>query len=223
MEVLTIILTIVLMIISIGIYKFGLYDYLFKSGEENEYIKRKKVKLYSLIFMSLAFLGVIVIIFADKYEALNEMYLVLFALVLIFSFNTNQNNKERSDKVLCVIVLIFTIGLVAFGFKQSDIVIYGDNVKITGQCGSTLKKTSIINIELINEMPKIKSKVKGNSIMDIKKGKFKLEDNEIVNLYLESKDGPYLKITTDNNTYYINYKDDSETKKSFENLKSILN
>ena len=62
----------------------------------------------------------------------------------------------------------------------------------------------------------------GNGYSDggvIKKGDFKLKSGEKVKFYIQSNKGPYIKISTINFDVYINYKDVSLTKQSFNNLK----
>ncbi len=91
-------------------------------------------------------------------------------------------------------------------------------VDIKGLYGRKLYYSEITNISLEENIPKIVKRINGSSIGEIKKGRFSLENQENVLLFLE-KDAPdYLVIEYQGRKIIINSKDNSKIIKLYQDI-----
>ena len=78
-------------------------------------------------------------------------------------------------------------------------------------------------IELVTSVPRINSKANGFNFGDILKGIFDLDEFGLCQLYLRSKEGPFIYLETSSGTpIIINTKSSSETESLITRLKSEL-
>lgn len=91
----------------------------------------------------------------------------------------------------------------------------------SGSYGIRIKDEDVKSIEIIETMPKILLKTGGSSNGKIKSGSFKLEGDIEAKLYLQSKEGPYIKIVTDKQDIYINNKDKEKIKDIYDELMKV--
>ena len=158
---------------------------------------------------------------------------IVFMVIVIFAYVSymqrfDNNEASRMDKEIIYfiggVVLVILILVFSFGHSPNEINVSEGKIIIRGSYGITIKNENINSIELIESMPKIEFKSNGYSNgPEKKKGEFKLEGGRISNLYIESKEGPYIKITLDKYDVYINNKDKELTKNIYKLLNSKLN
>ncbi|WP_187177689.1 PH domain-containing protein [Algoriphagus sp. AK58] len=126
-------------------------------------------------------------------------------------------------KIFTIAILTFAFGLVAYGLIPGKTVITGDVVKFTGMYGIELNLSDIEQVQLINKIPKIKSRTNGLSAFGVKKGHFNLEGYGKSRLLVESSQPPFLLITTKSQeTVISNSKNPEDTKAVFEKIKEGL-
>jgi len=97
--------------------------------------------------------------------------------------------------VILVVTLLFVIGLLGYGFKESKLVFNTESIEITGFYGETLNTTKIKSIRTVEKLPAIRYKSNGFALGIIRKGYFKTTTGETVKLMLNSDNTPYLLIT----------------------------
>lgn len=136
----------------------------------------------------------------------------------------DHNKKSIAENIFIVVIafITFAIMLITFssGKEPNEIKVTDTSIIIEGNFGTSIKKEDIKEVVLVDTLPEIALRVNGYSDGSaIRKGDFKLKNGDRVKLYIESKNGPYIKISTINNEIYINYKDSNKTTESFNNLK----
>lgn len=110
-----------------------------------------------------------------------------------------RGNVNKSHK-LVVIFLASTLLLIVFslalGFRDNEIQIQQNQIEISGQYGETIAFDDIKQIEIVQQLPLIKSKVHGFALGHIKKGYFRTAEGQKVKLIINSTHNPILCITT---------------------------
>jgi hypothetical protein len=171
------------------------------------------------------FIGAIV---SDYFE-ISIIPFVIILIIIIFGYliylqRFDHNKKSKAEIIVMIVIgfITFSILIITFSFgnEPNDLIIKDEAIVIDGSYGTTLKRKDIKSIELVDDIPEIG--IRSNGYSDgsvIKKGDFKLKSGEKVKLYIQSNKGPYIKISTIHFDVYINYKDVSLTKQSFNNLK----
>lgn len=227
------IICIVFIVLGLAISKYKCYwlisGYNTQSKEEKakvdieELAKHMGRMCYLVAFI--IFMGSVV----SKYFQISILPFIIILLVIIFGYlifiqRFDHNKKSKVETIVmivigCITILILIITF-SFGNEPNNIIVKDETIVIDGMYGTTLKRKDIKSIELVDNTPEIEFKSNGYSDGGtIKKGDFKLKDGEEVKLYIQSDKGPYIKISTINFDVYINYKDLSLTKQSFNNLK----
>lgn len=233
-EVITVsIVSVLFIVIGVLISKYKCYwlisGYNTSSKEEKARVEIEKVAKHMgrmcYAIAIILFLGSVI----SKYYSISFFSFVILMFIVfcgylfyIQRFDHNKKSKTETVVVIIICFVAFSITLITFssGNKPNEIKVTDNNIIIDGSFGTTIKKKEIESIELIEELPEISFRVNGYSDgSSIKKGDFKLKTGERVKLYIQSKTGPYIKISTVNNDVYINYKDDKETLASFKILK----
>lgn len=115
--------------------------------------------------------------------------------------------------VLIVIALLFSMG--------NKLVLRGNKVKIVGISSMTIDKNEIKEVELIDNMPKIVKRLKGNLEGYI--SLYKLDNGEEAYVYKKSSDGPIIRITCEDKKIYISFGKDETVKTYNELIEFIMN
>lgn len=173
----------------------------------------------------LIFTGVVV----SEYFEMSILPFVMILIVIVFGYfiymqKFDHNKKSKTEIIVMIVIgfITFSVLIITFSFgnEPNKLIVKDEAIIIEGSYGVTLKKSDIKSIDIVDNIPEIKYRSNGYSDgASVKKGDFKLKDGEKVKLYIQSNEGPYIKIATVNFDVYINYKDVSLTKKSFNNLK----
>ncbi|MCR1949555.1 MULTISPECIES: DUF3784 domain-containing protein [unclassified Clostridium] len=227
------IICMIFIILGIAISKYKCYwlisGYNTQSKKEKERVDIEKVAKHMgrmcYLISFVIFVGVIV----SNYFEISILPFVITLLIIIFGYliyiqRFDHNKKSKVEIIVMVVIgfiaLSFVIIIFSYGNEPNNIIVKDETIVIDGMYGTTLKRKDIKSIELVDNTPEIEFKSNGYSDGGtIKKGDFKLKDGEEVKLYIQSDKGPYIKISTINFDVYINYKDLSLTKQSFNNLK----
>lgn len=115
--------------------------------------------------------------------------------------------------VLIVIALLFSMG--------NKLVLRGNKVKIVGISSMTIDKNEIQEVELIDNMPKMVKRLKGN--LDGYISLYKLDNGEEAYVYKKSSDGPIIRITCEDKKIYISFGKDETVKTYNELIEFIMN
>lgn len=149
------------------------------------------------------------------------MGIIIFGYV-IYMQKFDSSEDIKSNRVIISVIggifLLIMIVTASVGSTPNEISKKTGKIVISGNYGITIKDEDVKSIELIETMPKVLLRTGGSSNGKIKSGNFKLEGDVEVKLYLQSKEGPYIKIVTDKQDIYINNKDKEKIKKIYAEL-----
>ena len=227
------IICLILIVLGVAISKYKCYwlisGYNTQSKEEKARVDIEKVaKHMGRMCYLIAFIIFIGAIVSDYFE-ISIIPFVIILIIIIFGYliylqRFDHNKKSKAEIIVMIVIgfITFSILIITFSFgnEPNDLIIKDEAIVIDGSYGTTLKRKDIKSIELVDDIPEIGIRSNGYSDCGvIKKGDFKLKSGEKVKLYIQSNKGPYIKISTINFDVYINYKDVSLTKQSFNNLK----
>jgi len=134
------------------------------------------------------------------------VYPILAYVYFIWKSNkfSKENSKKQDIKTYIVMgVMLLLAVFISFEFKSSlndnEINIANDTITISGSYGMEIKINDVKSIQLINELPKIASKINGFALDKVKKGYFSTDKGEKVTLLINSLKSPFLLITTTEN------------------------
>lgn len=227
------IVCIVCIVLGLAISKYKCYwlisGYNTQSKEENAKVDIEEVAKHMgrmcYLVAFIIFIGSAV----SKYFQISILPFIIILLIIIFGYlifiqRFDHNKKSKVETIVmivigCITILILIITF-SFGNEPNKLIVKEETIIIEGSYGTTLKRNDIKSIDLVDDIPEIEYRSNGYSDgASVKKGDFKLKDGENVKLYLQANRGPYIKISTENFDVYINFKDVSLTKQSFNNLK----
>ncbi|MEG1796942.1 MAG: DUF3784 domain-containing protein [Clostridium sp.] len=154
---------------------------------------------------------------------------VFLTLVIIFYFVWHVQKFDRSSNsktgkiiliVVMIIILLINVPLFSMTYKTTNVEFTKDSLRIIGTYGRTIPKENINEIKLVDNIPEIKMRTNGIGLGKIQKGNFKLDGINKGVLFLENDNGPYIQISTNIYTVFINYKYDSKTLELFNELEN---
>lgn len=226
------IVSLVFILIGIAISKYKCYwlisGYNTASKVEKENIEVEKLAKHMArmcyIISIILFLGGII----TGYFNFSIMPLTLILIIVIFAYvfylqKFDHNKKSKAELVVLAVVTFITFAVIiitfSLGSEPNEISITNSSIIIDGSYGTSIKKIDITEIESIEKLPEVSSRTNGYSDGINKKGDFKLKNGEKVKLYIQSKEGPFIKITSKNKVIFINYKDKDKTLQVLNNLK----
>ena len=118
--------------------------------------------------------------------------------------------------------LLFVIGLLIFGFQESELTFDAQRIEISGSYGESLDAAEITSIQLVDELPEISYKANGFGLGNIRKGYFKTKDGETVKLILNDNNPPYILLTkSDGERVFFSARDQSN-EEVFAEMKNIV-
>lgn len=109
--------------------------------------------------------------------------------------------------VLIVIAILFSMG--------NKVIIKDDKIKIVGFSAMTIDKNEILEIELLDDMPKIVKRLKGGLGGYI--SLYKLDNGEESYVYKKSSEGPFIMIICEDKKIYMSFGKE-ETEKTYNEL-----
>lgn len=128
-------------------------------------------------------------IFIGVYPILAYTYLILKKAK--YSKGINQRQKKLSLLII-IIVFLFMGGILIDGFRDNNITFTPYKLEINGDYGETLQKKDIAKITIVNQLPKIAYKTNAFALGSYKKGYFKTKNGEIVKMFINANNGPYI-------------------------------
>lgn len=226
------IVSLVFILIGVAINKYKCYwlisgyNTASKVEKENMEIEElaKHMARMCYIISALLFLGGII----TGYFNFSIMPLTVILIVVIFGYifylqKFDHNKKSKAEIVVLVVISFITLAVLiitfSLGSEPNEIRLTDSSIIIDGSYGTSIKKIDITEIESIENLPEISSRTNGYSDGINRKGDFKLENGEKVKLYIQSKEGPFIKITSKDKVVFINYKDKDKTLEVLNNLK----
>lgn len=134
----------------------------------------------------------------------------------------------KKTQIIIGIAVLAVIAVVYFLFlspsvvmKPKDIAVDQQSIKVSDPFGVEVKTDNIKEAVIKDSIPKVGTKVNGAGIGDKMTGKFEVDGMGQGQLYVESKKGPFLVITTkDGNPAFviINYEDSSKTQDLYKKI-----
>lgn len=225
------IFAITFLLIGIGIGKYKCYwlisgyNTASKEDKENMDIESAGKSLAKMSYMVAAInlLGALLVFFFHI-SVIIFVYLTI-AIVFYFAWQVQKFDHSSSAKagkialiIAMVIVIAVNIPIFYASNKSTNVEVSTDSIRIIGTYGRTIPRENISEIKLVDNIPKITMRTNGIGTSKIQKGNFKLEGINKGVLFLEENNGPYIQITTDVYTVFINYKDDSKTLELFNEM-----
>ncbi len=166
--------------------------------------------------------------FAVIAESMILIVTLIGVLIMVINAQRFDKNKDKAKSVkltylILGLVAVFVIGLFTYGYLPSKAVISDNKIKFSGMYGIELNVSDIEYVELLDMIPKIKTRTNGFSSGLVKKGFFNLDNFGKTRLLISSNKSPYLIITKNNSDKIIvNFKDKTETKKLFGEIKALI-
>jgi len=120
---------------------------------------------------------------------------------------------------LFVIVVSFVTIIMFIGYQDFEFVIEEEQFSITGVYGDTWEIADIEQIQLFDEMPKVKWKENGFGLQTLAKGYFTVEGYDSSLLFIHKNSNPIMYIKVNDKDIFINGKNAEQTKNWYEQLK----
>ena len=120
------------------------------------------------------------------------LFLPLIMIILAQKYDKNENSKRRSYILTGIVLMVYIIVFI-FIYPQTrpnTILIEGDKIEIKGSYGITFTSNDITSMQWNINAPKILMRTNGLSIGDIRKGEFRINNQEKATLFLENMKGP---------------------------------
>jgi len=129
------------------------------------------------------------------------VYPILAYIYLIYRGKSfYKENNERSAKI-GIYILLGCLALITvlsyFGFSEDSFIVKEDSIEIEGMYGVELNESEIMEINLLDTLPRIGAKLNGFALSDIYKGHFRAANRKKVRLIINENNPPYIEIITD--------------------------
>ncbi|MDP4090178.1 MAG: PH domain-containing protein [Bacillota bacterium] len=134
--------------------------------------------------------------------------------------------KKQADigslkTIVGIILIIVIFGGVFLAVKISKVNLGTDSLKISGLYGISVKYDDIQQVSLKDSLPQKLDRTNGIDFFGELLGKFQAEGMDKLKLFVKSKEGPFIYITTKEGEYVIlNLKDKNETGNLYNELSS---
>ncbi len=141
--------------------------------------------------------------------------------------------RKASESKLFFVVLGIVIGLsltvptvlIYLGYKEPKVVCDSTDFQLKGLYGMNIPINGIARADTITraEIPHIKLRTNGISLLGVNRGHFKTKDGDKIRLSVKNGVYPIIRIVDkEGKQYYINRKDPAETRQIFEKLQSEM-
>jgi len=145
--------------------------------------------------------------------------------VPIGSQTTNTRKNPFLSGILAAIILVGTLLFTYLGYMESAATCDSKKFEIHGLWGTAVPISEICRVDTIslNDLVPVTLRVNGISLMFIKRGTFKMKDFGTVQLNLNYRSNPVIKIVDNaKRFYFVNRKDPKETRRLFFNIQRYL-
>ena len=143
------------------------------------------------------------------------------------AFGRNQSNKmEKTGKTARIawgfawVVMVFAAVMLALSFRPTRISVGEEAIKISGMYGREIPFSDIVSVDLLEEMPRIVSRINGSDTGNRLKGHFRLKGGEKCILFIVRK-APYIEMRTTDALYYLNDNDREKTETLYRQIKEL--
>jgi hypothetical protein len=188
-------------------------------------------KFHFFLGLSLLIIALLLFYFVDSDTS--GIFMGTYPLLgyIFFIWNSNKFYKLKTKKqtittyVAMAIMLLLVLGIV-YEFKSSltnnEIIIGNNQLEITGEYGSFIAINTIKSITIEDNLPLISGKLNGFDLENVRKGYFKTTSGEKLKLLINTQSGPYVLITTKDNSKIFYSSKDQLNQKIFEKLKQSV-
>lgn len=176
-----------------------------------------------LIFMGYKTIGIIIT---------TILPFILIPYVIIKSQKYDKNSLEpdgsmkKSTKLtigffigLMAIILIFITCLCAYGAFEPTITVKDEYITIGGMYASTVHTEDIIEVVLLDSIPRVLRKNNGFDFGNILKGNFSLENIGKGRLYINNGKSPYVYLKLEKGYVIINFKNSEKTQELYNEIR----
>lgn len=123
---------------------------------------------------------------------------------------------------LIVLIFIFVLVLLGYGAQEPKVTVEDERIKISGMYASTVPTDDIVEVVLLDSIPKVLRKHNGFDFGNILRGYFNLESIGKGRLYINNGKPPYVYIELKKGFVIINYKNVEETQNLYDRIKKVL-
>lgn len=140
-----------------------------------------------------------------------------------YSAVPGKRTKRVLFNLLFLVALGFVSGKLAYSYIPTRTTITQESVSFSGAYGFDIPVRDIEDVDLKARIPAIQLRAKGYALGNVMKGKFRLADYGICNLFLHRAEGPYLIITYKNGAKtIINNPDSLQTENDYYALVKLI-
>lgn len=150
---------------------------------------------------------------------------VFYTVIKAQSFDKNPKTKTEKWVLflamgVVALTLIGSLGMVLYGARAPEILATREYLEIEGMYGVRQPMKDIAEVALKDSIPQITRKINGYDAGSIKKGAFHLEGLGSGTLFLQSSDGPFIYVTTNDSFIIINFRDSGKTQELYNNIQN---
>jgi hypothetical protein len=116
------------------------------------------------------------------------------------------------------LILILPILFIIKGNHDTRVTLTKDHISIKGMYGFDIRFDEIVTIDTLPELPRIKTRTNGFATGKYLKGNFRLQDKSNVKLFVRKKSAPYIHITTDKESVYLNSSEDGKVEELYDEI-----
>ncbi len=132
-----------------------------------------------------------------------------------------DNYSKTAIYVLLGAVLLVT-ALSYYGYSEDSLSVSTDGLEIEGMYGVDLAADEIAQIELVESLPVIRSRVHGISMSTRFKGYFRTEDFQKIKLVVNENKGPFILIQTTEGLEIYYSATSGKTQETFDQIESTF-
>ena len=145
--------------------------------------------------------------------------------VPIGSQTTNTRKNPFLSGIIAALIVAGTLLFTYLGYMESAATCDSKNFEIHGLWGTAVPISEICRVDTIslNDLVPVTLRVNGISLMFIKRGTFKMKDFGTVQLNLNYRSNPVIKIVDNaKRFYFVNRKDPKETRRLFFDIQRYI-
>jgi hypothetical protein len=124
--------------------------------------------------------------------------------------------------ILVFLALFLPVGIVLSGKGETQIIMSDNELTIKGMYNLSIIYSEIIQIDTVSTLPAIRRRTNGYAFGKTLKGNFTLDDGSKVKLFITEGTPPFIYLTTENLTLYMNFKNHLQTADLYNTLISRL-
>lgn len=192
-------------------------------------------KSYSRLFIVFGLIIILgTVLSVNVNSGRKELWFLILPILLLFvgiSLTSYFIRKKYHSHTAKKRYIIFTIIFLPMVFvplyvltEESSITLQKEGVMISGMYGGFIPYNSIKDAELLNEtdIPNAHAGVEEFSFNDIKRGHYEIDEWGDVRLFLQTSEGPFLRIISEEGQFLINTSNEEKTVDLFNGIISKI-